>query len=107
MLLALERGTGRPPVYASSPVLFIAPPAETLFSTTEPLAADRQTSQALVVATVEGRPILSVADALCARTADRSGIWAYTPQPQRFRNRTVIAGGSELGIRVRNRDQIG
>lgn len=79
-LSAMEQVTGRPPVYASAQFLSFARPGETLSLDVRTLAAGRQTSQALVVATVDGRAVLSVAGALGARTSDSSGVWVRPPR---------------------------
>jgi acyl-CoA thioesterase len=76
---ALEGATGEPLTWATAQYLSFARPPETVDLDVTIASQGKQTIQARVVASVDGREILTVNGALGARQFEGSGQWAERP----------------------------
>jgi acyl-CoA thioesterase len=79
-LTALERVTGRPPVWATAQYESYARPGEAVTFTVSERVRGNQVSQARVTATVGDREILTVLSALGRRDAPAGGQWTLAPR---------------------------
>lgn len=92
-LVALERVTGRPTVWATAQYLSYARPPSVLEITVDEIVRGHQVSQARATGRVDGEEILTVSAALGSRRVDFEGSWAerpVVPRPEDCPRRTLV-----------------
>lgn len=111
-IVAMEKASGRPTIWASAQYLSFAPTGSRLGLDVVLAAAGRRTTQARAAGTVGENEILTVNAALGARDRTHAGVWVQPPQVDRPENcpeRGAVSGalGETIFDKVDMRQALG